>query len=156
MRKIHLERRWQVFWYISIPAVLFIIWLCLHITVSSGNVTNNPIIDLNSPLLGAILMDVLLTIGVSSLLLIMLFELLTVFNDDGIKKLGFGGYTFIYWKDVINVIEHNAFNQLQLIDIQTSNKCIRINALYYKDTNALLSIIHSQIESNQLRQKFNG
>lgn len=154
MKEIYLEKRWGIFWYISIPLVIFVSWLCLIITRSAMN-TQNQIIDLNSPLLGAILADVLLAIGLSGLLLIMLFELFTTFNDEGINKLGFRGYTFIYWKEILNVTEHQAFNQLQVIDISTNNKNIRINALYYKNPQALMSIIHSQVESNQLRQKFN-
>jgi len=153
MKEIYLEKRWGIFWYTSVPLVIFVGWLCLSIT-RSAMTTQNQIIDLNSPLLGAILADVLLAIGLSSFLAIMLFELFTTFNDDGISKLGFRGYTFIYWKEVLNVTEHQAFNQLQVIDVYTSNKNIRINALYYKNPQALISVIRSQVESNQLMQKF--
>jgi len=75
-----------------------------------------------------------------------LTQLLISFNKHGVRKPSLFGATFIRWTDVTLVTGY-APDRI-VLELRSSKKKIRINMLYFKDKNALISLVRSHVPSS--------
>ncbi len=84
----------------------------------------------------------------------LLFDLLTVFTEEGIKKPGLFGLTFIRWAEVTEVVGYIPKGMI-VLEIRSPDKKIRINVLYYRDQNQLVSLIREYVPSSAKWSEWN-
>jgi len=81
----------------------------------------------------------------ASLVGVGLAQLLTTFSKEGVRKPGLFGATFIRWSDVTAVTGY-APDRI-VLELRSPKKKIRINMLYFKNRNALISLVRDHVPS---------
>lgn len=92
--------------------------------------------------IGIICCDLLLFIGGAAFCWNVVSQSLVEITDIGIsQKCLLSDDIFISWQQITRIAVQNSMGKPHLIDIESNDKVIRINCLYYKDSAKLISLI---------------
>ena len=95
--------------------------------------------------MGIIIVDLVAMLLYATLFGVSLVQLLTTFTDEGARRPSIFGATFIRWSETTEVTGYSP--DMIVLELRSAKKRIRINKLYFKDKNELISLVRKHVPS---------